>query len=91
MFTIRKDDNYQDVLQENNADKICPFQTPVPVPMQNALGQTVFTLMRMPCSSVCPFVEITDMNQEKNYWINCTGKPLMFDIAEPTTTPIIQL
>ena len=89
MHTIRKDDNYQNVLQENESDKICPFQTPVPVPMQNALGQTVFTLMRMPCSSVCPFVEITEFNSEKLYWISCTGVNKSFDIAEPKT-PIIQ-
>ena len=84
MHTIRKDDNYNDVLQENNADKICPFQSPVPVPMQNALGQTVFTLMRMPCSSVCPFVEITEFNNAKLYWISCTGQHKSFDIEEST-------
>ena len=90
MYTLKNDDNYGEILQQNDQDKICPFQTPVPVPMQNALGQTVITLMRMPCSTVCPFVEITEMNNEKIYWTNCTGRPISFDIVE-NKTPLIKL
>jgi len=88
MNTLKKHDNYGEILQQNDQDKICPFQSPVPVPMQNSLGQTVITLIRMPCSSVCPFVEIVSYPTFTDYYTKCNGQQLKFEITQQKNTII---
>lgn len=96
-YTIRKDENYKEVLQRNGVDCVCPFQSPLATPVQTALGQMGVQLLRMPCSIVCPFAEvISDWNEQAmnfgiTYTTQCTGRNVDFDIesTEPQSKLII--
>lgn len=96
-YTIRKDENYKEVLQRNGVDCVCPFQSPLATPVQTALGQMGVQLLRMPCSIVCPFAEIiSDWDEQAikfgiTYCTQCTGRNVDFDIesTEPQSKLII--
>lgn len=73
-YTVKKGQQNDLVLFINDLQSVCPFVQPIP--MQGNMGQV--QIMRLPCTSVCPMVEIGI-----NEWtINCSSKPKTFDIQD---------
>lgn len=88
-YTTRKDESYNQVLLRNGVDCICPFQSPLAVPVQTALGQMSVNIVRLPCATVCPFAEIVsdwdDITKsfELTYITHCTGTNVEFELLKP--------
>jgi hypothetical protein len=80
MYTTKKGQQGEDVLFINEIQSICPF-TPALVVGGN-LGQT--QIIRLPCSTVCPFATIRKGVWE--YVIGCNGNKevLILKSIEPT-------
>lgn len=95
-FTTRKDDQYGIVLQIDGKDSFCPFQTAVPVPMQSAMGGMSLSLMRMPCSSQCPFVTLTrnEDGEVNTYECRCVAERILkffLDVEPKKDSNILRL
>lgn len=90
IYTIKKADQYGNVLLKDGLETICPFRPAVPVPVQNALGQTTIQLISTPCSTVCPHAEFHNLsNLGKVYTITCGNAPLEFDVDEELEIKLI--
>jgi hypothetical protein len=55
-----EEDPRVEILHKNGVQCICPFTAPVLIPYQNALGQVVPNVVRMPCSSQCALFDIKE-------------------------------
>lgn len=94
IYTIRKDEQYGDVLEINGKDSICPFQTAIPLPMQTAMGGMQINLMRMPCSTQCPFALVirNDSGEVVTYQASCKTKEKFFiTTKEQKKSPIFSI
>jgi hypothetical protein len=90
IYTIKKAEQYGAVLLKDGLETICPFRSAVPVPVQNALGQTTIQMISTPCSTVCPHADYHDLsNLGKVYTISCNGSPLEFDVEEDIELKLI--
>jgi len=100
-YTLRKDENYGEVLQHNGKDTICPHKTHVPVPVQSAMGQMTVQIIQFPCCTLCPLAEIVDDWDDqikqlvKTYIVKCGGNSVDIEIdeqdQEPTETKLIKI
>lgn len=84
MYTIKEDQNNGMILENEGKECFCPFQSPVAVPSQNALGQMTMTLIRMPCSSLCPHVRIIDTYLYA-YQMLCTGNEVIIPLEKKSS------
>jgi hypothetical protein len=82
-YTIREDANYGEVLQINGKDAICPFQSPTAIPIQNQFGQQQIGFNRMPCSTVCPFAKLSDVDKDM-YVIDCRSQKKIIELENNT-------
>ena len=90
MTTVKKTDQYGHVLLKDGLETVCPFRPPVPVPVQNALGQTTIQLITSPCCTLCPHADYSNLNNlGKVYTISCNGAPLEFDVDEDLEIKLI--
>jgi hypothetical protein len=78
--SIRKDQSYTIVLQRDGKDMICPMQSALPIPQQNAMGNMTISIVRMPCCISCPHAEYNE--EEKVYTISCGHNPKSFQVEE---------
>jgi hypothetical protein len=82
-YTVKKEQNLI-ILQKDGSDCICPFQQPIPT--QSNLGG--MQLLRLPCSTQCPFATYSEYNltdaKVLEYVTHCTGNEVNFDIQENT-------
>lgn len=83
---LRKDPNNNYVLQRDGKDMVCPMQSAVPIPQQNAMGNMTISIVRMPCCIVCPHAEYNE--EEKTYTIHCGHNPKSFDVEVLPTNSI---
>jgi hypothetical protein len=89
-YTTKKADQYGRVLLKDGIETICPFRPAVPIPVQNALGQTTIQLISTPCSTVCPHADYHNLsNLGQVYTISCNGSPIEFDVEEQLETKLI--
>ena len=68
-YKVQKGQQGEDVLVINGIQSICPF-TPA-LMIGGNLGQT--QILRLPCSTVCPFAHISDDDGRVEYNISCHG------------------
>lgn len=92
--TFRKDEQYGIVIQKDGKDMFCPYQSAVPIPMQTSMGGMSINLMRMPCSSQCPFAEFLELDGLATYTISCGKDKITFridkqDKAESTILKLV--
>jgi hypothetical protein len=95
-YTIKKDTNNGNVLVKNGIDTFCPYQSAIPVPIQSAMGGMSLNLVRMPCSTNCPFASIVSDTEEKNaiYNTSCNGDKTFIlenNSEEKKDTPLIKM
>lgn len=81
-YTVKKDEQNNYVLFVNGAEAICPYKNDTVLPVQNSLGQTQFSIMRTPCSTLCPFADYIKSANIHQYSMECTGAFKAFDIEE---------
>ena len=87
-YTIRKDENYGDVLLKDGKDTFCPFTAPITFPL-NDNGQMSFQLVRFPCSTNCPHANIMQDEKHPTYNITCCGeRPQVFKLETANIKPI---
>lgn len=84
-YTIKQDEQNNYVLLINGVEALCPYKNDTVVPVQNALGQTQFTILKQPCSTNCPFADYIKSTNVHQYSIECTGQFKAFDIEETET------
>ena len=73
-YSVKKGQQNDLILFINDLQSVCPFVQAIP--MQGNMGQV--QIMRLPCTSVCPMVELG-----KDEWtINCSSKPKTFKIQD---------
>lgn len=73
-YSVKKGQQNDLILFINNLQSVCPFVQAIP--MQGNMGQV--QIMRLPCTSVCPMVELG-----KDEWtISCSSKPKTFKIED---------
>ena len=78
LLKIRHDEHHGLVLQKSGKDTFCPFQAPLTVPMQTGMGGVNLTVMRMPCSTTCPF---SSFDTETNtYYTRCQNSVKEFKV-----------
>ena len=88
--TVKKTETHGHVLLKDGIETVCPFRPAVPVPAQNALGQTTIQLLSTPCSTVCPHAEYHNLhNVGLVYTITCSGTPLEFDVDQDLELKLI--
>jgi hypothetical protein len=69
-YKVQKGQQGEDVLVINGIQSICPFTPPLMI--GGNLGQT--QILRLPCSTVCPFAHIeSDDDDITEYHITCHG------------------
>lgn len=85
MYTIKEDPNNGFILEKDGKECFCPFQSPVAIPSQNALGQMTMSLIRMPCSSICPHAKIINLNGLQAFQHLCTGNEIILPIEKKST------
>lgn len=84
-YNLRKDESYGEVLQKEGKDCFCPFQAPLAIPMQTAMGAMSMNIMRMPCCTLCPHVRIIEHIGKKTYEIVCSGEVKKIQVDEEKT------
>jgi hypothetical protein len=86
VYTTKKGQQGDLILHINGNQSICPYVQALP--MQGQYGQ--IQIMRLPCTSSCPHVRLTEDDQWR---ITCSGETIQFDIQEETEsnldTPLI--
>jgi hypothetical protein len=81
-YTVKQDEQKNYVLFINGVEAICPYKNDTVMPVQNALGQTQFSVLRTPCSTICPFADYVKSANIHQYSIECTGIFKSFEIEE---------
>jgi hypothetical protein len=90
MHTVKKTESHGYVLLKEGIESVCPFRAAVPVPAQNALGQTTIQLLSTPCSTICPHAEFSNLNNlGKVYMITCSGSPIEIDVDQDLELKLI--
>jgi len=86
VYTTKKGQQGDLVLHINGNQSICPYVQALP--MQGQYGQ--IQIMRLPCTSSCPHVRLTDDNQWR---ITCSGDaiqlPIEEEVVEEPKSPLI--
>ena len=80
-YTLKLGQNKDFILNKDNAEVFCPKIAPLPIP--NSVGG--FGLMRMPCSTGCPFATLKhNLRKDKYvYHIGCeSGKTIELEIED---------
>lgn len=82
-YTTKKGQQGDVVLEVNGMQSICPFVQAIQV--QGNMGQ--IQIMRLPCTNVCPHVEVT----ESEWVVTCSGEkkniPLTAQVVETPKSP----
>ena len=90
-YTLKKDENYGQVLQKDGKDCFCPFQSGIAVPVQTAMGGMNMSIMRMPCSDLCPLARVKEEGSAKFYKIICSGTIEKFQLEENEESKVVSL
>ena len=74
-YTVKKHDQYGEILLINGNESICPFKPALTVPVQNALGNMTMQVINFPCCTSCPHAHIEQLglHDSTTYNISCTG------------------
>lgn len=73
-YEVKKGQQNELMLFINGLQSICPYVQPIP--MQGSVGQV--QIMRVPCTSNCPLVELG----EEEWTISCSSTPKTFKVIE---------
>lgn len=72
-YTLRDDINFGKVLQKDGVDTFCPYQAPF---------RDFSTLVRMPCSSLCPHAKLEFNERCDLYLVGCGSSIVPFHIEK---------
>lgn len=85
-YTIKDDATHGQILVKNGKDAVCPLQQPIPT--QSQMGGVM--LLRLPCSTNCPFAELlkykTPEGNINEYNISCTGSLITLEVETEENT-----